>query len=247
MLKDKVAFVTGSTRGIGWETANVLSENGCHIVLNGRTNPDFLQEQVQKLKQKTNVEVIGIPADFLDPKQISEAYQKIYKTFRRLDIVVNNAAIMHDAVLGMISEDIVRNSFGINSMGVLFSIQGASRIMSRKQSGSIINVSSIIGTNGNAGQTVYSGTKAAVIGITKSAAKELASKNIRVNCVTPGFIDTDMTKQLTSEKYEERVKSIKMGRIGTPRDVANVILFLASPSSEYVTGQVIGVDGGMLI
>lgn len=247
LLKDKVALITGSTRGIGWATAKLFAQNGCQIVLNGRSNQELLDKRVSELKKEFGVEVIGILADFGDFKQIADCYQQIFKQFKQLDIVVNNAGIMEDALLGMISEKMMNQTFNINAMGVLYSIQGAARIMSRKHQGSIINVSSIIGTNGNTGQLVYSSTKAAVIGATKSASKELAPKNIRVNCVAPGFIQTDMTHSLPEDKFQERVSSIKMGRIGQPEDIAKTILFLASPMSEYVTGQVIGVDGGMLI
>jgi 3-oxoacyl-[acyl-carrier protein] reductase len=147
----------------------------------------------------------------------------------------------------MVTHEQIEKTFSINTFGVLYVAQYAARLMSRNKSGSIINISSIIGTNGNEGQTVYGGSKAAVIGITQSLAKELAPNNIRVNAIAPGFIDTDMTRQLPKDKYQERMESIKMGRIGKPEDIANTALFLASDLSAYVTGQVIGVDGGMLI
>lgn len=247
MLKDKVAFITGSTRGIGLATAKILAEHGCKVVLNGRSDEKLLNQKVQEIKDEFGVEAIGIMADFGDPEQIANCYKEIYKNFKQLDIAVNNAGIMEDALIGMISQENIDKSFSINALGVIHSIQAAARIMTRKGSGSIINVSSIIGTNGNEGQLVYSSTKAAIIGATKSAAKELAPNNIRVNSVCPGFIDTDMTKGLSPDKFQERVDSIKMGRIGAPVDVAKVIYFLASPLSEYVTGQIIGVDGGMLV
>jgi len=247
MLKDKVALITGSSRGIGLATAKVFAQNGCHVILNGHSNPENIEEQAAKLCQEFGTDCMGICADFGDPKQIVSTYQQIFKKYKKLDVVVNNAGILADALLGMIPEALVKKAFGINAEGVIYSTQQASRIMGRQGSGSIVNISSIIGTQGNEGQVVYSGTKAAVIGITKASAKELAPKNIRVNCVAPGYIDTDMIKGLAPEKHEERIKSIKMGRVGTGEDVANVILFLASPLSSYVTGQVIGVDGGMLI
>lgn len=246
-LKGQVALVTGSTRGIGWQTAIALAEQGCTVVVNGRSDEELLKSRETHLKQTYGIEVTGILADFGDPQQIKECYQKIYKQYKRLDIVVNNAAIMEDGLLGMISDDVIKRSFDLNAIGIVHSIQAASRIMARQNSGSIINVSSIMGIQGNPGQVVYCGTKAAVIGLTKAASKELAPKNIRVNCVAPGFIETDLVKQLSSEKRAEKIANIKMGRVGTPEDVANVILFLASPLSEYVTGQVIGVDGGMVV
>ena len=169
------------------------------------------------------------------------------KNVGQLDAVVNNAGILDDALLGMVNEQQLSRTFAVNTEAVIFHMQYASRLMMKQKSGSIINVSSIIGRVGNIGQTVYSASKAAVIGATYSAAKELAVHNIRVNAVAPGFIETDMTKQLSANKFEERLKEIKMGRIGKAEEVANVIIFLASDQSTYVTGQVIGVDGGMVI
>lgn len=158
-----------------------------------------------------------------------------------------NAGVLEDALIGMVATEQINYVFKVNTFGVLYCSQYASRLMARNGGGSIILVSSIIGTNGNTGQAVYGGSKAAVIGITKSLSKELANQNIRVNAIAPGFIDTDMARSLSEEKFKERITSIKMGRIGQPEEVANVALFLASDLSSYVTGQIIGVDGGMLI
>lgn len=169
------------------------------------------------------------------------------KNLGRLDVLVNNAGVMDDALLGMVNERQMESTFSINIEAVIYHMQYASRLMTRQKQGSIINVSSIIGRTGNAGQVVYASSKAAVIGATYSAAKELGVHNIRVNAVAPGFIDTDMTKQFSEEVYKQRLSGIKMNRMGRPEEVANTILFLASDLSSYVTGQVIGVDGGMVI
>lgn len=171
----------------------------------------------------------------------------LYKRIKRLDILVNNAGVLDDALIGMVTRDQIQQVFDVNTFGLLYCSQYAARLMARNQCGSIVNLSSIIATHGNEGQAVYGGSKAAVIGITKSLAKELAQNNIRVNAIAPGFIDTDMTRALPAEVFQARVDSIKMGRIGHPDEVANVALFLASNLSTYVTGQTIGVDGGMLI
>ncbi len=162
-------------------------------------------------------------------------------------MLVNNAGILDDALLGMVSDEMIERSFRVNTFGAIHHLQAAARLMQRNNEGSIVNLSSIIGVVGNEGQTVYAATKSALIGLTKSAAKELAPRRIRVNAVAPGFIDTEMTRALPPEKFEERSAGIKMGRVGTPEDIARSVLFFASDLSRYVTGQVLGVDGGMLV
>jgi len=247
MLKGKVAFITGSTRGIGWATAEAFAAQGATIVLNGRSDQGALDARVADLRARFGVECSGIFGDISDPGVVKEAYRTIFSRHHRLDVLVNNAGILDDALLGMISLESAQRTFTVNTISVLLNMQAGSRLMVRGGGGSIVNLSSIIGTHGNAGQVAYGGSKAAVIGMSLSAAKELAASNVRVNVVTPGFIDTEMARGLPPAKFEERVHSIKMGRIGKPDEVANVILFLASDLSSYVTGQVIGVDGGMLI
>jgi 3-oxoacyl-[acyl-carrier protein] reductase len=247
MLKGKVALVTGSTRGIGWATACLFARYGATVLLNGHSNRALLEQRVAELQETSGIEVDGLFFDVSDYTAIKTAYQEIFKKYRKLDILVNNAGILEDALLGMISKDLIERLMAVNVMGMLYSLQSAARMMTRQGSGSIVNVSSIVGIHGNVGQVVYSASKAAVLGITKSAAKELAPYQIRVNVVAPGFIATDMTAQLPPDKYKERVANIKMQRIGSPEDVANAVLFLASDLSGYITGQVIGVDGGMLI
>jgi 3-oxoacyl-[acyl-carrier protein] reductase len=246
-LKGKVAFITGSTRGIGWATARTLARHGATVILNGRTSREKIDQRAGEIREEFGTVCVAFCCDAADPASSKACYAEIFKQFRRLDVLVNNAGVLQDALLGMISDTLVRSTLEINTMGPIYHLQEASRLMARNRGGSIINVSSIVGRNGNEGQAVYSASKAALIGLTLSAAKELAPKNIRVNALAPGFINTDMTRQLTPEKYSERLASIKMGRIGEPEDVANAILFLASDLSSYVTGQVLGVDGGMLI
>ena len=246
MLDGKVAYVTGSTRGIGWATARLLAQRGASVIVHGNADRHQLEERVDQLRAE-GATASGVLADVADPAAIAAAHRQILSEHKRLDVLVNNAGILDDALLGMIGTEAAAKVFDVNALGVLHNMQGASRLMARSGGGSIVNVSSIIGVVGNTGQVAYGGSKAAVIGMTRSAAKELAPKQIRVNAVAPGFIDTDMAHQLPPELYAERVASVKMGRVGTPEDVANVILFLASDLSAYVTGQVIGVDGGMLI
>jgi len=246
-LEGKVAVVTGATRGIGWATSQILAAHGSTLMLAGHSNRDLLDQRVEEIHSQFGVSVTGELFDVSDPDGVRDFYGRVNKLHKKIDILVNNAGILDDGLMGMISLKQYHNTFNTNVLGVVLNMQYASRLMSRNSTGSIVNISSIIGRFGNAGQVVYGGSKAAVIGITLSAAKELASKNIRVNAIAPGFIETDMVNQLPKEKYQERMASIKMGRIGTPEDVAKAVLFLASDLSNYISGQVIGVDGAMLI
>lgn len=239
-------LITGATRGIGYATAVQAAMQGWTVLLNGR-NEERLSEVKEQLQALYGATVHTLCYDVSDVNAVKQAFLWIKKHVGSLDAVVNNAGILDDALLGMINIKQVSHTFTVNIEAVIYHMQYASRLMLKQKTGSIVNVSSIIGRVGNEGQTIYGASKAAVIGATYSAAKELAPYNIRVNAVAPGFIETDMTKKLSSEKYTERLSEIKMGRIGTPEDVANVILFLVSDLSSYVTGQVIGVDGGMVI
>jgi 3-oxoacyl-[acyl-carrier protein] reductase len=246
-LTGAVALITGSTRGIGWAIARSLARHGATVVLNGASSSAALEERVKEIRSEFGVEADGFLADAADAVAVRRCYAEIFRRFRRLDILVNNAGILRDALLGMFSQETISQVFATNTLGAVYHLQEASRLMSRGRRGSIINISSIVGRVGNEGQAVYAASKAALIGLTYAAAKELAPMNIRVNAVAPGFIETDMTKALPAEKHAERVASIKMGRIGQPEDIANAVLFFASELSSYVTGQVLGVDGAMLI
>ncbi|MEB3196604.1 MAG: glucose 1-dehydrogenase [Candidatus Sericytochromatia bacterium] len=247
MLEGKVAYITGATRGIGWETAQLFARHGATVLINGHRDADALAARVDALKQLGSRESLGFLGDVADPAEVGRIYQAIFKAFKRLDVLVNNAGVLEDGLVGMVPRETVERVMAVNALGPIYNLHAAARLMSRARRGSIINISSIIGTHGNAGQTVYGASKAAVIGLTYSAAKELAPQNIRVNAVAPGYIATDMIRNLPPEKHQERVDSIKLGRVGTPTDVAQANLFLASELSSYITGQVIGVDGGMLI
>ena len=246
-LEGKIAFVTGSTRGIGWASARMLAAHGAQVILNGLSDEALLRQRMDELQAETGREADGYLFDVGSPDAVKECYAAIFKKHKRLDILVNNAGLLEDSLLGMVTPQNIEKIFHVNVQGVILNMQYGSRLMARNKSGSIINLSSIIGRQGNAGQVVYGGSKAAVIGITTSAAKELAATNIRVNAIAPGFIETDMVRGLPPAKFEERLQSIKMQRIGTPEDIAKAVLFFASDLSTYVTGQVLGVDGGMLI
>jgi 3-oxoacyl-[acyl-carrier protein] reductase len=246
LFKDKLVLITGATKGIGFATAKAFVEEGAKVFINGR-NQSALDKVANKLNSLKKHKVSTLCFDVSDPEQVKVGFQLLFKQVKGLDILVNNAGVLNDALIGMVTATQVESVYGVNTFGTLYCSQYASRLMQRRGGGSIVNIGSIIGTNGNEGQAVYGGSKAAVIGITKSLAKELAPSNICVNAIAPGFIDTDMARSLDDDKFQERIDSIKMNRIGRPEEVASVALFLASNMSSYVTGQVIGVDGGMLI
>ncbi|MDW7549445.1 SDR family NAD(P)-dependent oxidoreductase [Pseudoalteromonas peptidolytica] len=245
LLKGKVALITGAGRGIGLTTAKRFCEEGATVYVNGRS-----AEQINKIVldlQAEGFDARGLVFDVANADEVKDAFRLLIKQTKTLDILVNNAGILDDALIGMVTVEQIKRTFEINTFSTLYTSQYAARLMGRNKSGSIINISSIIGTNGNTGQAVYGGSKAAVIGITKSLAKELALSNIRVNAVAPGFIKTDMAFSIPEDKFKERMDSIAMARIGEPADIANTAVYLASDLSSYVTGQIIGVDGGMLI
>jgi 3-oxoacyl-[acyl-carrier protein] reductase len=247
LLKDKIVAVTGASRGIGLATVKVFAEAGATVVLIGRSM-DALEKAHSDIRAAAPGSTLDLVAcDVASPTSVRDAFQTVFRAHKRLDAMVANAGVLDDALIGMVTPQQIERTFGVNTFGAIYCAQYASRLIARNGGGSIINISSIIGRTGNVGQTVYAGSKAAVIGITQSLAKELAPQAIRVNAIAPGFIDTDMARSIPRDKFEERVASIKMKRIGTPEEVANVALFLASDLATYVTGQVIGVDGGMLI
>lgn len=232
-----IALVTGSTRGIGLAAARELAADGFTVVVNG-TDAAAAEQRARELGGE------ALAFDVADESAVQAAVREVFKRHKRLDVLVNNAGVLDDALLGMIRPE---RTFAVNALGVLNTMQACARLMARGGGGSIVNVASIIGITGNKGQVAYSGSKAAVIGMTKSAAKELAPQGIRVNAVAPGFIDTDMTRAMPQELYDERVASVGLGRAGTAEEVADAIAFLASDRARYVTGQVLGVDGGMVI
>ncbi len=247
LLVGKKVLITGAGRGIGAATAKLFAAHGAELYLNAR-DEQSLTNIVAEIKEiSPQTKCILVPFDVSEPDAVKQGFSEVFKQAKSLDVLVNNAGVLDDALIGMVSVKQIERTFSSNSFSVIYCSQYASRLMQRSGGGSIINLSSIIGRVGNQGQAVYGGSKAAVIGITQSLAKELAAAQIRVNAVAPGFIETPMTEQLPEDKYKQRLDSIAMGRIGSATDVANSILFLASDMSTYVTGQVLGVDGGMLI
>lgn len=244
-LGGKVAFITGAARGIGKEIARTFANSGAYVALCD-IDKDLLETSVSELREyKTKAE--GFILDVSDLKSCEEAAKKVIAAFGQIDILVNNAGITRDNLLIRMSEEEFDKVININLKGVFNCIKIISRIMMKQRSGKIINIASVIGLIGNVGQANYAASKAGVIGITKSAAKELASRNITVNAVAPGYIMTEMTAGLPDEAKAKMIENIPFKRAGEPSDVANAALFLASDYSSYVTGQVIVVDGGMVM
>ena len=246
-LEGKVSIVTGSSRGIGNSIAKMLASAGSHIILNGISNGDALNKEAETISKDFGVTAIPFLGDVSNHINANELVKLAFNNFKRLDNVINNAGILNDSLIGMIKEDEIDSTFSINLKSIIHLTQASARLMMRNGGGSIINISSIIGRFGNKGQMVYGASKAGVIGATFSSAKELAPFNIRVNAIAPGYINTDMIKNIPAEIHEERLLSIGMGKIGEPEDIAKATLFLTSDLSQDITGQVLGVDGGMVI
>jgi 3-oxoacyl-[acyl-carrier protein] reductase len=246
LLPGKIAIVTGGSRGIGLAICRRFAEEGATVVLAGR-GEEKITEVARSIAPTGAAEIVPVVCDVGDDNAVKAMFQTVFKRFGRLDVLVNNAGVLEDALIGMVSRAQIDRVFGVNVTAVITCCQYGSRLMQRSGGGSIVNVASIIGVTGNTGQTVYGASKAAVVGITKSLAKELAPNGIRVNALAPGLIDTDMARSVPPEKFAERLAGVRMGRVGRPEEVADVALFLASNLSTYVTGQTIGVDGGMVV
>lgn len=246
MLTGKNAIVTGSSRGIGKSIAIKLAELGANIILNYRNNVASVKEVIKEIETK-GVKVMAIQGDvsnFEDAKKVvDEAKEKLGS----IDILVNNAGITKDTLLMRMKEEDFDKVIEVNLKGVFNCTKNIVPIMMKQRSGRIINISSIVGLSGNAGQSNYAAAKAGIIGFTKSIAKEIATRGITVNAVAPGFISTDMTDVLSEKVKEEIKKNIPLRRIGEGKDIANTVAFLASDMGSYITGQVISVDGGMHI
>lgn len=244
LLENKICLITGATRGIGNETVRRFAEEGAIVYANSRSTGS-LDDISQKWSKKYDTDVIPMYFDVTDSKSVMNALRIIKKERGHMDVLVNNAGIMKDALIGMISNNLMEEVFSVNVYSVINMIQAATKIMGGSNYGSIINLASVVGCQGVAGQMVYSASKGAVIALTKSASKELATKNIRVNAIAPGMIDTEMFRQLSENKdIGEFLSKIKIGRLGSSEEIANAILFLASDLSSYVTGQILCVDGG---
>ncbi|MCF7805656.1 MAG: 3-oxoacyl-[acyl-carrier-protein] reductase [Candidatus Marinimicrobia bacterium] len=245
VLTNKTALVTGGSRGIGYAIAQALANAGATVTISSRSE-DVLAEAAKSLSTESNT-VVPIPSDVSDAASIESLISEVFEKFGSIDILVNNAGITRDNLMLRLKEDDWDAVLDINLKGAFLCTKFASRQMLRQKSGSIINISSVVGMTGNPGQTNYASSKAGLLGLTKSTALELASRGIRVNAIAPGYIDTEMTDRLNENQRNELTERIPLGRIGTPEDVAETALFLASPAARYITGQVIRVDGGMVM
>ena len=246
LLGGKVALVTGASRGIGRAIALRLAGEGAKVAINYAGNTTKAEAVKAEIEQNGG-EAILVQADVADSSAVEAMVAKVTEAFGQIDILVNNAGITRDGLLMRMKEEDFDAVVNTNLKGVFHCTKTVSKLMMKKRSGRIINMASVVGIMGNAGQTNYAAAKAGVIGFSKSAAKELAARGITVNVVAPGFIDTDMTAAMTDKAKELTLTGIPMKKMGTPQDVANAVLFLASDCASYITGQTVNVDGGMVM
>lgn len=246
MLKGKNALVTGASRGIGRAIALELAKQGANVAVNYAGSEANAQEVVEEIRQM-GLKSFKVQADVSNDSHVKNMVKEVISEFGSLDILVNNAGIARDNLLMRMKEEEFDQVINTNLKGVFICTKAVTRHMMKQKAGKIVNVASIVGVSGNPGQANYVAAKAGVIGLTKSNAQELASRNIHVNAVAPGFISTDMTDELTEEQRESILAMIPLTKLGTPQQVATVVRFLASDDASYITGQTIHIDGGMVM
>ncbi|XQY93477.1 3-oxoacyl-[acyl-carrier-protein] reductase [Metabacillus sp. HB246100] len=246
MLNKMVALVTGASRGIGKAIALDLAKNGAVVAVNYAGNEVKANEVVEEIKSMGG-SAVAIKADVSNGEEVQGMIKTVIDEFGRIDILINNAGITRDNLLMRMKDEEWDDVINTNLKGVFLCTKGVTRQMMKQRSGRIINITSVVGISGNPGQANYVAAKAGVIGLTKTTAKELASRNITVNAVAPGFITTDMTDELSEEVKGEMLKQIPLAKLGEPSDIANLVTFLASEKSKYITGQTMHVNGGMVM
>ena len=245
---NKVAFITGATRGIGKQIALTLAKEGYDIALNYRSENEDLTVVINEIENvREDIKCFTVKADISNFEECENAVKAIIDNFGKIDVLVNNAGITKDTLLLRMKKEDFDSVIDVNLGGTFNVTKNVASYMLKAKNGRIINISSVVGVSGNAGQCNYAASKAGVIGFTKSLAKELASRNILVNAIAPGFIETAMTDCLSDDVKNEIAKNIPLKRMGNVQDVANLVKFLASEDSSYITGQVINIDGGMLM
>ncbi len=242
-LENQVAFITGARRGIGRAIALKFAQNGADCVLLARTAPEELATEIRALGRRA----AALAVDVADAEAVEKAVKEVAKEFGRIDILVNNAGINDDGLLIRMKLEQWQRVLDVNLSGAFYATKAVARPMLKQESGRIINITSVIGQMGNAGQANYAASKAGLIGFTKSVAKELGSRGITVNAIAPGFIETDMTHDLSDEAKVALLGQIPLGKLGQAEDVAELALFLASGGARYITGQTFNVDGGLVM
>ncbi|MEM7434973.1 MAG: 3-oxoacyl-ACP reductase family protein [Myxococcota bacterium] len=243
-LAGKIAIVTGGSRGIGRASCLALAEAGAHVVVNYRSNESAANDTVAAIEQAGG-SAEASQFDVADPAEVERAIKQVIEAHAKIDILVNNAGISIDQLLLRVTPEDLATTWATNVNGAVFCAKACIKTMMRKRHGRVINLSSVVGESGNPGQVVYSGSKAAILGITKTLAREYASRGITVNAVAPGFIETDMTSELPEVAHQGIIDQTPLGRIGRPEEVAAAVVFLASDEASYITGQVVRVNGGM--
>lgn len=247
LLENKVCFVTGAGKGIGKAVVEAFAEAGAAAVYANEVVEDSLEELAAELMEKHGSKIIPLYFGVEDLEAAKAAILRIKKEQGALDVLVNNAGIMKDALIGSVTRPLMDSIYNVNVFPVMELMQLGVKLMRKQRKGSIINLSSIVGITGNAGQLVYSSAKGAINAMTKTAAKELAPFNIRVNAIAPGMIDTDMLRSIGEKHLAVHLSNIPMGRLGEPREIADTCVFLASDMASYVTGQILAVDGCVLV
>lgn len=245
LLENRISVITGASRGIGADIAKTLASHGSHVVINYSSNKVKAEELAQIISAEYGVKTLVLGFNVGEEDEVEAAFSEVSQKLGPVDVLVNNAGIAIDGLLLRTKLEDIEKTLKINLVGSILCSRAVLKPMMKSRRGRIINISSIIGEMGNAGQSIYAASKAGLLGFTKSLAKEIGSRNITVNAITPGFIKTDMTSEMSEEQVQGLLAGTALGRLGETSDISNTVVYLASDWSSYVTGQVIGVNGGL--